>query len=216
MRDPYEEDASEPTDSLVLHFYSFDANVGNSRPSCFTHFCPGEVRKIEDDGTEKTIGHFEAVLVDVLGAQRARESVVDVFDVSHTTFRSYEMLYGYPRTRLRTRVTNLLGRWPPPNPNLLLLDRLVLWKEYQGRGTGLRVINSLIQRLGMGVGVVAMLPFPLQLEDSHDDLVVEEALRAGLEGFKLSGRAASRKLRSHYGKLGFVRVPRTDMMVRRP
>lgn len=215
MRHVDDDEARELTDRLLLDFHASGVDIGSPEPSRFVHDYSGEVRLMDDDGAETCIGCFEAIVVDVEGAIREGQSVADVFDVSQSTLRTYEALYGYPRFTPRTAVRNLLGRWPAPNPNLLQIERLVLWQAYQGRGIGLHVINGLIQRLGMGVGVVAMLPFPLQFEGASDG-ADREVLRAALTNFEVSERAAFRKLRSHYGRLGFVRVPRTDMMVRRP
>jgi GNAT superfamily N-acetyltransferase len=96
-----------------------------------------------------------------------------------------------------------------------MLERLVIFPEHRGRGVGLTVLRTLIERYRMGMGLIAMKPYPLQYEFFRED-EVEDIPRAvlGLDLFHGSHAASTKKLKAYYGRLGFKNVPRTGYMVR--
>src|SRR5262249_5731882 len=103
------------------------------------------------------------------------------------------------------------------NINLLILDRLEILPEYRGEGIGLACIYRCMQQYQHGCGLIALKPFPLQFEaigesDKQDPWWQKLALNA----FGTDQKICTRKLESYYRRLGFIKIPRTEVMARKP
>ena len=159
----------------------------------------------------RLIGKFRTYIVDVESAVDERESIIDLFDDDALTMEYFEALYARIGGRYRNPIVSLFEEledlW---RPNLLILDRLTIYPEFRNHDIGLEVITALIKRLKMGIGLIAIKPYPLQFDT--DDPIERHDL--GLDNFAMSKRDATLKLREYYGRLGFVRVPKTPDMVR--
>lgn len=72
-------------------------------------------------------------------------------------------------------------------------------------------MRRLIERLGIGAGIVAIMPFPLQHRgtNGHPDEWESSLKLADLDQNKLR---ATTKLRRHYAKLGFKAMKGTPFM----
>jgi GNAT superfamily N-acetyltransferase len=200
---------------LVLRFDAERVYVDHQEPARYVIEHSGVLDLVdEDDEVVETIGSFSAIVVDAIAALVDKESPFDVFDSYSITFGFFENLYESNGGDFKEKVIKTVGEdnflW---NPNLLILNRLVVTPEHRGHGIGLLALRTLIQRFGIGVGVVAMKPFPLQFEAaSLDD--PKTCARLGFDQFNLTQSKATAKLRKYYGRLGFKKVPGSEMMIR--
>lgn len=199
---------------LSLVFDSFTALADSDEPSRFVREYSGRL-KIDNDDGEHAIGTFRAFYVDVTGAVSEGESVLDVFDtysetVDYLDLYDEDMKY-LPSVRKAARAHFV---W---EPNLLILDRLIIEPQWRGAGRGLLALRCLVEQLRAGAGMVAMKPFPLQKEahfkSSH---AADERRKLELDSFSQDMRVATLSLRRYYAKLGFAKVPRSDLMVLDP
>lgn len=162
------------------------------------------------------IGRFRVFVVDLDLALNERRAAFDVFDSLSET-ADYWNLYTSGGD-LRTKVVKVLPGGHRGGANMLILDRLELLPRHRGHGVGLNVLKCLMQQYGLGCDVIAMKPFPLQFEGR---LTVtfggkSETKQISTPQEDREFRRATNRLREHYGRLGFVRVPRTDFMVADP
>lgn len=182
-------------------------------PDNFLHEVSGNVSVFDTSGREACVlGSFVLRQIDVDGAITERESVFDVFDQTQSTMDYFELYEGNGYT-LKSRVLKALGcedYFGLPS-GLLIIDRLELRPEYRGHGYGLAAMKSLIMRFRMGAAVVAIKPFPLQFEGKVVD-GPEELSRRGLEAYGRDEARCTRRLVTHYGRLGFKRIRGTPFM----
>ena len=171
----------------------------------------GRVVSEEWEREPRLIGKFRTYIVDAESAVDEGVSIFDLFDDDALTMEYFEVLYAGVGGRYRNQIVSLFDElevfW---RPNLLILDRLTIYPEFRNRDIGLEVITGLIKRLKSGIGLIAIKPYPLQFDT--DDPIERHDL--GLDNFAMSKRDATLKLREYYGRLGFVRVPKTPYMVR--
>lgn len=163
----------------------------------------GQVIVIDMDAEEAEAGTFTIAYVDFATACERRVLWYDVLDAdSDHMARFYKLL-------------NRGGSdWSPwlerkvyrgiSGGNLLVLEWLELKPEYRGKRLGLRVLRQLMERFGNGADVVALEAHPIQhLDDPTYKVLLSAELAKG-----------AAKLRQYYARLGFVRVPRSLLMVR--
>jgi len=202
--------------SLLLHFEDDYQFAADDEPSRFLFETSGKLVITDDGDNETELGVFSAMVVDVQSAIVEHESVFDVFDSHSTSITYFQALYDYDSGDFKPQVVTVAyGDDYLWNPNLLILDRLIVYPEHRGHGVGLLALRALIQRLRIGVGLIAMKPYPLQYEAKFlDESDADERKRLGLDDFKLPQPKATAKLKKYYGRLGFKAVPRTEYMVR--
>jgi len=177
--------------------------INDEEPSRFIQEVTGKIAFEDDVGVQLHAGEIHLFVVDVEGAVSEREDAFAVFDTHQETMKCFQALYeidSFDTVQLKGSVDKLLdmeGLW---RPNVLLLDRLTILPKFRNQGLGLEVLRRAILRYRIGTGIVALFPFPLQFEGraGHED---NAAL--GLQEFSCSMDYARRKLRRHYGKLGF-------------
>jgi len=188
---------------LVLRFTVEDALASDQEPERFLIKYKGELVLIsEDSEVAEIIGSFFAIVINVQGAIVEDEYLFDIFDSEGTTLEYYD-LYNFKRGYFKKAVTSAACELSIWNPNLLILDGLFVKPRHRGHGVGLLALKALIHRLGAGVGLVAMKPFPLECGSVHQYDPVAHA-------------KATAKLRKYCSRVGFVRVPGTEFMVRSP
>lgn len=202
--------------SLMLHFDGAYQLAADDEPSRFLFEAGGKLVLTDDDDNKTEVGVFSAMTVDVQAAIVERESVFDIFDSDSTSIGYFDALYDHDSCDFKPEVVNVAyGDDYLWNPNLLILDRLAVYPEHRGHGIGLLALRALIHRLRVGVGLIAMKPYPLQFEARLlDESDLNKGKRLGLDGFKLSQQKATAKLKKYYSRLGFKAVPRTEYMVR--
>jgi len=203
----------------TLRIAETDVFIGNEEPSRFIHNLDGriEISLHDDDLTPLPIGFFSAMVVDVESAINEGVHPFDVFDSDSKTAPYYGQLFrqqSWSGADFRKPVLQAVyGDDEPWRPNLLILDRVVLFPEHRGNGAGLLAIRGLIERFRMGIGLVVMTPFPLQFEAKpHREADREARSRLGLDQFGIGYDKALAKLRSYYATLGFRTIPRTRLM----
>ena len=170
----------------------------------------------DEENAEFEAGTFAATLIDVRGAVIEGESVFDVFDSDSVCIGYFEALYDYDEDDFKPQVTQIVCEDDfLSNPNLLVVDKLVIYPQYRGKSLGLLALRALIHRHRSGVGLIAMNPVPLQFESKFVDEKNSDLFRRfGLDSFSLPKNKATAKLKKYYGRLGFKQVPQTEFMVR--
>jgi hypothetical protein len=190
----------------------------DDEPMRFVHKWSGDVTLTDESEDEVKIGIFCARYVDVEGAVAEGERVFDVFDSRQDTIGYFGDLYNPSSFNFKRSIAKVAcGESFTWRPNLLVLERLIIYPQYRGRSRGLIALRGLIQILRPGAGLVAMKPFPLQHEyhfKSEDGKSERERLR--LDDFPANPRKAVNALRKYYARLGFSKVPRSDYMVLDP
>ena len=198
---------------LALEVRPTHIDVTSDDPERFIYDTIGKIVLYDADGDSRLrVGDFRLTFVDVEGAIAARESVLDVFDAERRTLEYFEALYDIDSASFTRAVHDAAGGASIFCPNLLILDRLTILPRHRGHGVGLAVLIQLMRRFGPGAGLIAMKPFPLQLEATPpEDASARRGLR--LSVFPKNGRAATAELWRYYSKLGFRLVRGTKMMV---
>lgn len=204
---------------LALQFDGDELSLDDDEPSRFLFEYSGKI-VVNDYSGQKVgeLGTFSAFVVDAMSAVTERESLFDVFDSAESTVNYFGDLYESDGGDFKPKVVKAAFNEDPWwNPNLLILDRLIIYPEHRGRGIGLAALRAMIHRLRTGVGLIAMKPYPLQFEAKHLEAPdSDESKRLGLDGFTLSQQKATAKLRKYYSRLGFKPVHGTEYMVRAP
>ncbi|MCT7295490.1 hypothetical protein N5J06_22405 [Ralstonia sp. CHL-2022] len=194
--------------------------VTDYEPSRFVWEWAGHVELLDaETRAASEIGTFAVRYVDAESAMNARESLFDVFDSDSTTIDYYAALYEgawFKDGLAGFELSEDYGQ----SANLLILDRLLIRPAYRSRGFGLAALAALIRRFGMGAGLIAMKPFPLQFEHSFAKRDAGGNAPAAdeyeLRVFSGSRRTATAKLKRYYAALGFKTVRNTEFMVRPP
>lgn len=111
---------------------------------------------------------------------------------------------------MKERIERLLER-DVSYGNVLILDRLEILPQFRGHGLGAEVIRRLIERFSPGADLVAMKPFPLQLEANPcDQGAWRDKLQ--LEGLSRNAARSTSKLRRYYAAIGFKHLRGTQHM----
>lgn len=186
------------------------APIGEFGPEDFIHEVNGDVCVFDyGGGTKRVIGRFLAKTIDIDGAIAEGVAVFDVFDHSASLIGYYDL---YGDFNFKDKVLEALDCADEYLASgLLIIDRVELKPEYRGYGYGLEAMKAIISRLRMGAGLVAIKVFPLQFEgNARDD---EDVFRGrGLDKYRGSEATCKKRLREHYGRLGFKQIPRTPYM----
>ncbi|WMY11104.1 hypothetical protein [Paraburkholderia phenoliruptrix] len=202
---------------LILRCSENEFAAEDEEPSRFIFHNEGKLLLMDEDDEEAEIGSFSVKYVDVTSAMTEGESIFDVFDSDSTCIQYFEALYGADediKPKVARLATSDSCMW---NSNLLILDRLIIYREYRGSGIGLVALRALIHRFRAGAGLIALKAFPLQFEGSHRVKPAGyDETKFGYDQFDVPMQKAFSKLRSYYRQVGFVQVPRTQFMVRSP
>jgi GNAT superfamily N-acetyltransferase len=156
----------------------------------------GTIYLSQEDGSETTIGTFSAAYVAGSVCFEDDYNLEDLFDVESQLFAIYDACFDAQRLQVRESVEDLLGE-------ILSLETFVIRSieiqpEFRGKGIGHAAIDRMIDTLGRGADLVALIAFPTQYNGVRDDS--PEAVR----DFE--------KLRSHYATMGFKRIGESDVM----
>lgn len=185
--------------------------VQDEDPSRFLYHTTGSISGLDESDERIRMGRFGLYYVNAQGAERAGESLADVYDSNSSTLGYFETLYDIETEQISERVERLLERdiW---YANVLILDRLEILPQFRGRGLGAEVIRTLIERFSPGTDLVAMKPFPLQLEANPRD---QSEWRDDLQLDRLSRNEprSTGKLRRYYATIGFKHMRGTPYML---
>lgn len=183
-------------------------------PDDFIYETSGNLFGINDNDDRKFVGKFRAYYVDVERAIDKEEPIFDVLDAHSSHLAEYfEPIFGSEAPDFSNRLLELLDHEVLGN-NFLILDRLEVLPQYRGKGLGLSVLRHMIARFSSGAALVAIKPFPLQFETAPS-IEAEKKWRARLKLDQLptDEDVATEKLCQYYGKLGFLCLSGTPMMV---
>jgi len=199
---------------LVFHVDSAMFLLEPDDPGDYIYPICGRITEMDDDESDILVGKFRLYYVDIASA--INTGFIDVFDIfdahSNSTADYYDSLFD-PETAGFSENLQQLFNYEIFEQSVLIIDRLELLPGYRGKNLGLIIMRRLIQRFSAGAGVVAIKPFPLQFEQS-----IPAENKSGwqaemqLSTFRETERDSIRKLRSHYGKLGFVEMKGTPHM----
>ena len=200
---------------LVFHIESARLLLVADDPGDYIYPICGRIAKIDDDDDDNImVGKFRLYYVDIDSA--IDTGYIDVFDIfdahSDSTVDYYDSLFDPDTIGFRENLQQLSNH-EIFKQSVLIIDRLELLPGYRGKNLGLIIMRRLIQRFSAGAGVVAIKPFPLQFEQSTpDENKSSWHVKMQLSSFRETKRDSIRKLRSHYGKLGFVEMKGTPHM----
>ena len=193
-----------------------DFLVEDEEPGRFIKNFRGAVYVYISDTRKVKAGEFSIYVVDVESAYNERESVFQIFD-SESALIGYYSLYEEDHA-FKPEVMKAINddsRWAP---NILIFDRLEIYPKFRKQGLGLRVLRWLLMQFGMGCGLVAMKPYPLQFENGTpaENRSKDAFIKLNLGEFDANFKRAKKKLEAHYAKLGFQRVRGMEYMVADP
>ena len=106
--------------------------------------------------------------------------------------------------RIQRKVSRLMDENRLLKPNLLLIQRFELKTGFRGLGIGAKVVDLVIQTVGVSCSVIATQPLPLQYAGwKNGDL----SARRGKPGFEADRTLAWGKVEKFRSHLGFAQVP---------
>jgi hypothetical protein len=183
----------------------------------------GFIRKIEgalvllanENDAEQVVGSFAATAYDIENAishANSYGSVYDIFDVTRDLSDMSHVLYT-SKLEVRANIRKVAQRHIF-NRNFITIDLIKVYEAHRGNNIGLQAIRGIVDFLRPGMSIVFIQPYPLQFS-LHEDfaLATEEEKLLNFGAFKYSHEESLRKLRYHYGKLGFNLLPKKNLMV---
>jgi GNAT superfamily N-acetyltransferase len=175
----------------------------------------GEIRAFVDDD-EQEVGKWCAYVLRSDWLDGLDASPSDALDAVSASTAEYMVMYdrniaGFFSRRVERLFEELESC---SNNNLLIIDRVEIYSEYQGRGIGLAAMQLITRHLGEPCALAAIKPYPLQFESGNESLSLSSPAQMGLDTFTKDKRLATAKLRAHYAQLGFVTLPRTKLMIK--
>ncbi|MBY0543979.1 MAG: hypothetical protein K2Q14_00340 [Gammaproteobacteria bacterium] len=171
----------------------------------------GEINIDTDDNEPICAGKIKATYLDLATALNHGEWMFDLFEHhSQATYECYEALFVEGSTEhdyLEKKLMKDYGIcWPSTWSNLLYIDKVEVYPAYRGKFLGLATINRLIQKFGHECALIVLKAFPLQFESDPKYPSV------GLLKITDEQKRATKKLKSHYKKIGFHVIPKSDYM----
>jgi GNAT superfamily N-acetyltransferase len=213
-----------PTISLQLADREFQS-ASESDPHDFVIWETGSIvlKDFESD-TSQTIGGFRIVLIDIDSGIREGEKIFEIFDTDEALIEYHRALYQPTSRKLRKVVRDKFSDAPPRSLNLLIVDRIIVDSKFRGIGIGLQALLALIHAHRIGVGIVAIKPWPLQFDaDGNHEIECTrdengfEFPSIGLDSrWEKSLTSAKDKLTQYYVQAGFLPLEGSGLMVLNP
>jgi hypothetical protein len=165
--------------------------------------CEGE------DGVRRKVGRIVARRVNAGVASDYGESLFEVCDCHSQEMHELHTLLYKPGTYLFKK--SLMRRFLAVQPDLLVVEYVVLNPKWRGLKVGLLAVRRLVDLVGGGCGLVVADISPL-LRDAHKALKVPERW---LPEHKTDdeSKAATVKLRRYFRRMGFERLGRTPYYI---
>jgi len=199
---------------LLLDFEKAEACLEAEDPEDFLYEYQGRIVGVEDE-TERAfpVGRFRAVYADVANGREACLDAVEVLDGEQSTC-DFMPLFDLGKGFFTEQVERLTGA-DFLFSNLLVLDRIEVLPEFRGQHIAEEVIGCLLRRFGHGAGLVALKASPLQLEKGppRDAETAVWRQQMALDSLPQDATQAKRALKAFYKRLGFISLPRTDLMI---
>ena len=198
---------------VVLEWASSSSALPSGEPTDYVYEYRGDLVDVGESSERTLVGRFGFFYMDLDRATNNGMPWFDVFDTHASTISYYEAFYDVRTGHYSRRITNLLG-CEPINSNALILDRLEILPKYRGKKLGLRVLRPMIERFSSGPGVVALKPFPLQLEGGGERNESDEWRKnLRLAEFSSNAKSSTRELMQYYATLGFEKLRGTAFMI---
>jgi GNAT superfamily N-acetyltransferase len=122
----------------------------------------------------------------------------DVFDAKSSTMSEiYTAIYMDEDATVRRAIGQQVYK------SILVLDELKISPSHRGQGLGSHVMQRVMDVLGRRSGIIAVKPFPIEFDRSR----TEGSLRDSPEYIK-----ELKRVERFYRRLGFRRVPKTQIM----
>ncbi|AWM35745.1 hypothetical protein GobsT_65620 [Gemmata obscuriglobus] len=178
----------------------------DGEPSDFVSEYAGVITCVDDEtGAVTKVGRVAAMRVHAALAHNAGESLFDVCD-SHSGELNYlhALLYEPERYHFREEV---MARFDAAEPDLLVLDYVVLSPKWRKLKLGLLAVRKLVDLIGSGCGLAVSDISPLR-HDAAGSLRVPPRWLTPYATDE-ERRAATVRLRRYYRRMGFSRLGRT-------
>jgi hypothetical protein len=164
----------------------------------------------DDSKKELAIGSMTFTLVDVESALLDRQPIYDIFLTDSDLMGYFSRLYKQldERATFKFHFRQFAGG----NRNLLILNSLEMRPAFRRQKLGLIATVEIVRQFRSSVGVIAMVPAPLEIVESVPNIgsQVEGPSRKELRLRK----QVTAKLKKYFSLVGFHSLSGTDLMVR--
>ena len=174
-------------------------------------FLPGENHE-EDDEDEILAGKLHAFYVDVAGASDAGFDLDSILDLDSEAEECSTIFDG--KTQEFVESIESIVHERPIAQNLLFFTRLEILPAYRGQGLGLYSLFRCMQQFTHGVGIVALKCVPRQFLMRKHESAWEKMMN--LDAFDRKKEASRQKLEKYFKRLGFRKMPDTQLLVLNP
>jgi hypothetical protein len=184
------------------------AELRDSADGDFVHSIAGRIVAEPRSGGEEETGRIGASLVQFGGALDhgiSAERLGDAIsgDISEYWERLFDPETGYLKEEIQ-------DEYEVAGLDLLIIDCVEVYSQFRGLGIGASVVHRTIDIFGMGCGLIACKPWPLQFTPAVAS--DPEALKR-LDAPNVGKDEALRKLRAYWSRLGFWPVGNTGIYV---
>jgi hypothetical protein len=195
--------------------HQISPRLGGGEEGDYIQTFEGTVYTGEDYGRLNLVaGRIRAIKLDIECAIADDDSLLDIFDFSSELDGFSFLLDGHSITmRFCEDDTFNFDTFYMGQP-ILILQYLGIKPEFRNKSLGLAAMKAVIEHIGVGCGLVALLACPLQFVERSNDRSRQRDDDLELINFKGDRESATEKLIEYYGKLGFIRVDDTAYMVR--
>lgn len=165
-------------------------------------------------GDERKAGRVHAYVAEIERARDFGFGALEFLDIDGATWPYHALLSRQAAGSFTPAVNRALNIDDVFNQNLLIIDRVEILPRYRGHDYGLQAMHLMLGHLALGCRLAAIKPYPLQFEG--DNPLGEPRTwrrRLQLEKLPTHQATATRRLRQHYARLGFVQVKGTPLMV---
>lgn len=190
--------------------------MASEEPSDFVIDVRGELLYGSSRKTREEVGWVSARVVHAGRACNEEQSLFDVCDSIDQSLYDYaSAVLDLDSGSIRESVSDGCA-----GADVLIVESIQVVPAHRGRRLGLLAMRRTIDTFGQGCAVVVIKPYPLQFSGIHNRRSPEkEAERAkwdarmAMKSLGSDQRAASRKLRKYWSRVGFERVGKTDYFV---
>jgi GNAT superfamily N-acetyltransferase len=147
---------------------------------------------LEDTDEDVEAGEITVQYLDVWRAKAAGLSIWDLFDAtSHIGNATYQAVWDAEAQGYKPGITDALSGY-----NLLIIHTMQIKPEFRGHNLGLAAVDTTINRFGHDCALIIVKPYPINAYDLTGDQI-EQGVKS---------------LSAYYARLGFVKVPDSDLM----
>ena len=159
-----------------------------------------------DDSQEVEIGEVQFFLIQLGLARQAGSTAFETLDSLGETAEYLALL-----TEHGEWTEDVQKRFEVYSDDILVLNRITIKPEFRGRGFALLTLRVIIKTFSELCGLIACKPFPLQHEGSKQ---VQNRIKKPVQDPQFLKDQAH--LRRYWQRLGFKRVPKTELLAMSP